>query len=224
MHWFERWLRQENGEDNDDLRVERPSRLTNIVVMGMGEPLANYDALMQALRAIADPETFDLSARSITVSTVGLIPIIDALTRRGFACAAGGFPARRRQSPAKPLVPINKRYPLEALIAACHRYQEKTNRRITFEYALMRGINDSFEQAEQLVDLVATLRCHVNLIPLNPTAGSPYQPSCDEAALRFQNDFAGCEHYDYHAFAPGDRDQCRLRAITAGVAAEEILS
>lgn len=186
VHWFERWLREENGEDDDDLRVERPSRLSNIVVMGMGEPLANYDALMQALRAIADPETFSLSARSITVSTVGLIPKIDALreedlpVRLAVSLHAATNRLRNR------LVPINNRYPLEALMAACHRYQEKTNRRITFEYALMRGINDSFEQAGQLADLLATLRCHVNLIPLNPTAGSPYQPSSDEAALRFQ--------------------------------------
>ena len=71
-------------------------------------------------------------------------------------------------------------------MAACHRYQEKTNRRITFEYALMRGINDLFEQAGQLADLAAALRCHVNLIPLNPTAGSPYQPSSDEAGFGFR--------------------------------------
>lgn len=186
VHWFERWLRETNGGD-DDLRVERPSRLSNIVVMGMGEPLANYDALMQALRAIADPETFSLSARAITVSTVGLIPQIDALreedlpVRLAVSLHAATNRLRNR------LVPINNRYPLEALMAACHRYQEKTNRRITFEYALMRGINDSFEQAGQLADLLATLRCHVNLIPLNPTAGSSYQPSSDEAALRFQN-------------------------------------
>ncbi len=185
VHWFERWLRETNGGD-DDLRVERPDRLSNIVVMGMGEPLANYDALMQALRAIADPETFSLSARSITVSTVGLIPKIDALREEDLPVRLAislHAPTNRLRNR---LVPLNNRYPLEALMAACLRYQQHTNRRITFEYALMRGINDSFEQAGQLADLLVTLRCHVNLIPLNPTAGSPYQPSSEEAALRFQ--------------------------------------
>ena len=185
VHWFERWLRGENGGD-DGLRVERPSRLSNIVVMGMGEPLANYDALMQALRAIADPETFSLSARSITVSTVGLIPMMDRLIDEEFPVRLAvslHAPTNRLRNQ---LVPINKRYPLEALMAACHRYQEKTNRRITFEYALMRGVNDAPQQAEQLADLLADLRCHVNLIPLNPVPDSPYQPSTTEAAERFQ--------------------------------------
>ena len=84
------------------------------------------------------------------------------------------------------LVPINKRYPLEALMAACRRYQQKTNRRISFEYALMRGVNDAPQHAEQVADLLADLRCHVNLIPLNPTAGSRYQPSNEQTAQRFQ--------------------------------------
>ena len=185
VHWFERWLRAEDGRKNN-LKVERPSRLSNIVVMGMGEPLANYDALMQALRAIADPDTFSLSARSITVSTVGIIPMIDKLVeeklpvRLAVSLHAANNRLRNR------LVPINKRYPLESLIATCHRYQEKTNRRISFEYALMRSINDAPQHAEQVADLLASLRSHVNLIPLNPTAGSPYQPSRDETALHFQ--------------------------------------
>ncbi|NOX63371.1 MAG: 23S rRNA (adenine(2503)-C(2))-methyltransferase RlmN [Chloroflexi bacterium] len=184
-HWFERWLRQPD-DGQDALRVERPTRLTNIVVMGMGEPLANYDATIQALRAIADPTAFALSARSITLSTVGLIPGIKRLTQEK-------LPVRLAVSLHAPtnrlrnrLVPLNKRYPLEALMAACHQYQQVTRRRITFEYALMRGINDSAQQAQQLADLLAGLRCHVNLIPLNPIPNSPYQPSSEEATRRFQ--------------------------------------
>lgn len=184
VHWFERWLRQPEG--NGGLRVKRPSRLTNVVVMGMGEPLANYKALMQALRTIADPEGFALSARSITVSTVGLVPMIDRL-------AAEDLPIRLAVSLHAPtnrlrnrLVPINRRYPLESLMAACHRYVEKTGRRISFEYALMRGVNDSAQHAELLVDLLMGLRCHVNLIPLNPIPNSPYQPSHEEDVARFQ--------------------------------------
>ena len=186
VHWFERWLRAENP-DSEGLAVQRPSRVTNIVVMGMGEPLTNYDATMQALRAIADPRTFALSARNITLSTSGLIPRIDRL-------AEERFPIRLAVSLHAPtdrlrnkLVPINKRYGLNALMAALHRYQAKTNRRVTFEYAMMRGINDAVEQADLLADLLLPLKhAHVNLIPLNPTPGSPYQPSARETVLAFQ--------------------------------------
>jgi 23S rRNA (adenine2503-C2)-methyltransferase len=186
VHWFERWLREENP-DSEGLVVQRPTRVTNIVVMGMGEPLANYEATMQALRAIADPKTFALSARNITLSTSGLIPKIDRL-------AEEQFPIRLAVSLHAPtdrlrnkLVPINKRYGLNALMAALHRYQDKTHRRVTFEYAMMRGINDAAEQAHLLADLLLPLKtAHVNLIPLNPTPGSPYQPSPREAVRRFQ--------------------------------------
>ncbi len=186
VHWFERWLRQESG-DSEGLVVQRPTRVTNIVVMGMGEPLANYAATMQALRAIADPKTFALSARNITLSTSGLIPKIDRL-------AEEKFPIRLAVSLHAPtdrlrnkLVPINKRYGLAGLMSALHRYQEKTNRRVTFEYAMMRGINDAVEQAHLLADLLLPLKhAHVNLIPLNPTPGSPYQPSSRETVLAFQ--------------------------------------
>jgi len=183
VHWFERYLRQEGPSE---LRVQRPARLTNVVVMGMGEPLANYQALIQALRAIADPDGFALSARSLTVSTVGLVPMIDRLS-------AEPLPIRLAVSLHAPtnrlrhqLVPVNRRYPIEALLAACQRYVQKTGRRITFEYALMRGINDSTQHAEQLADLLVGLLCHVNLIPLNPIPNSPYQPSTQEDAARFQ--------------------------------------
>lgn len=165
---------------------ETGERPTHVVFMGMGEPLANYKALMQALRTIADPEGFALSARSITVSTVGLVPMMDRL-------AAEDLPIRLAVSLHAPtnrlrnrLVPINRRYPLESLMAACHRYVEKTGRRISFEYALMRGVNDSAQHAELLVDLLMGLRCHVNLIPLNPIPNSPYQPSHEEDVARFQ--------------------------------------
>ena len=184
VHWFERWLRQE--DEDRSLRVQRPSRMTNVVVMGMGEPLANYDALIQALRAIADPDTFALSARNITVSTVGLIPMIDRLRQEKIPVRLAVSLHAPNNRLRNQLVPINKRYPLPALLAACHRYQETTGRRITFEYALMAGINDAPHQAEQLADLLADIRCHVNLIPLNPIPNSPYQPTPEVQAQQFQ--------------------------------------
>lgn len=183
VHWFERYLRQEGPTE---LRVERPTRLTNVVVMGMGEPLANYQALIKALRAVADPDGFALSARSLTVSTVGLVPMIDRLSGEPLPIRLAVSLHAASNRLRNQLAPINRRYPLESLLAACQRYVQKTGRRITFEYALMRGINDSAQQAEQLADLLAGLLCHVNLIPLNPIPNSPYQPSSDEDTEMFQ--------------------------------------
>ncbi len=186
VHWFERWLRQESP-DSEGLAVQRPSRVTNIVVMGMGEPLANYDATMQALRALADPETFALSARNITLSTVGLVPKILRLAQEDLPIRLAVSLHAPTDRLRNKLVPINKRYHLPKLMDALVRYQEATRRRVTFEYAMMQGINDSAEQAHLLVDLLAPLhRPHVNLIPLNPTPGSPYQPSSPAMIRRFQ--------------------------------------
>ncbi len=188
VHWFDRWLRQaERGE----LRVKRPARVTNVVVMGMGEPLANYKPLMQAVAALSDQDTFGLSVRNITVSTVGLVPMIDRLAAEALAVKLAvslHAPSNRLRNK---LVPINKTYPLEALMAACQRYQAKTRRRVSFEYALMAGVNDAPDQAQQLADLLTGLHCHVNLIPLNPTPGSPYQPSSDEDVRRFRQVLEG---------------------------------
>ncbi len=183
VHWFERYLRQEGPAE---LHVQRPTRLTNVVVMGMGEPLANYQALIKALRAIADPDGFTLSARSLTVSTVGLVPMIDRLSGEPLPIRLAVSLHASSNRLRNQLVPINKRYPLESLLAACQRYVQKTGRRITFEYALMRGINDSGQQAGQLADLLVGLLCHVNLIPLNPIPNSPFQPSSDEDTKMFQ--------------------------------------
>lgn len=183
VHWFDRWLRESGPPE---LRVKRPSRLTNIVVMGMGEPLANYKPLMQALRAVTDQDTFGLSVRNITVSTVGLVPMIERLATEQLAVKLAVSLHASSNRLRNRLVPINKTYPLEALLAACQRYQTKTRRRVTFEYALMAGINDAPDQAQQLADLLVGLRCHINLIPLNPTPGSPYQPTSDEDVRRFR--------------------------------------
>lgn len=156
---------------------EPTHQLTNVVLMGMGEPLLNYEAVLAAIRRLADPRGFAFSPRRVTVSTVGVVPGIlrlaeeDLPVRLAVSLHAAEDDLRDR------LVPMNRRYPLAALLEACRQYVERTGRRISFEYALMEGVNDSVEQAQQLADLLSGLPSHVNLIPLNPTAECPYRGS-----------------------------------------------
>ncbi len=149
--------------------------LTNIVIMGMGEPLMKFDLTWRAVQAFTDPARFGLGARRITVSTSGMIPGIERLTQMhsqiNLAVSLHAADDKLRDV----LVPLNRRYPLRDLIKACRAYVEKTHRRITFEYALMEGINDRPEHARGVVHLLKGLLCHMNLIPLNPTLDSPYK-------------------------------------------------
>jgi 23S rRNA (adenine2503-C2)-methyltransferase len=151
--------------------------VSNVVVMGMGEPLANYHHLWQALRTLTDVAGYNMGARKITVSTVGLVPGIDRFAEEDLQINLAVSLHAPNDALRSTLVPINHRYPLSEVVAACRRYVARTRRRISFEYAMMRGINDSLGLAEELSGLLEGLLCHVNLIPLNPVAGSPYQPS-----------------------------------------------
>ncbi len=146
-------------------------RLTNIVVMGMGEPFHNYEGTMAALDRLNDPEGFGFGERRMTISTVGLIPGIDrfAAEKRQVNLAVSLHAATDELRSS--LLPINRRYPLEPLFDACRRYVQATHRRITFEWALIEGVNDGEDQALALAGLAQGLLCHVNLIPLNPTQG-----------------------------------------------------
>ena len=160
------------------LRAEpQPGRVSNVVVMGMGEPLANYRNLWQALRTLTDPDGFNLAARKITVSTVGLVPGIDRFAGEDLQISLAVSLHAPNDALRATLVPIAHRYPLDELMAACRRYVARTHRRISFEYALMAGVNDSPALAEELAALLRGLLCHVNLIPLNPVKGSPFQPT-----------------------------------------------
>jgi len=152
-------------------------RVTNIVLMGMGEPLLNYEATWQAITRWTDERGFNLGARHITLSTVGHVPGIRRLSREplqiGLAISLHAPTDELRNK----LVPINRRYPLAQLMAACRYYVEQTRRRVTFEYALIDGVNDTLGHASRLADLLKGLKAHVNLIPLNPIPEYPYQPS-----------------------------------------------
>lgn len=167
------------------LAVARPASVSNIVLMGMGEPLHNYDNVWAALHRLTDPTAFGLGARHITLSTVGLVPGIDRMAGEdlqiGLAVSLHAPNDELRTS----LVPINRGHSIDQLLAAVNRYVEKTHRRVTFEYALMRGINDSPELAHELAGRLGPLLCHVNLIPLNPIPDSPFQPTSDADTQRF---------------------------------------
>lgn len=153
------------------LLAEKDDHVTNVVVMGMGEPFHNYDNVMEALDRLNDPEAFGMGARHITLSTVGLIPRIrqfaDANTQFNLAISLHTVDNVLRSK----MMPVNKKYPVEDLLSACRYYLKKTNRRITFEYALIEGLNDSDEDAKALAARLRGMLCHVNLIPLNPTRG-----------------------------------------------------
>ena len=160
--------------------------VTNVVFMGMGEPLANYDAMMTAIRVLNDEQGVHLGARHMTVSTVGLVPQILRLAGENLQinlAVSLHAPDNRTRSET---MPVNKRYPLGQLIAACRKYIEVTNRRIFFEYVLLSGQNDSVEHADKLGILLNGLLCQVNLIPVNPTPGGPFERPDREASREFQ--------------------------------------
>jgi 23S rRNA (adenine2503-C2)-methyltransferase len=167
------------------LKVEG-EKVTNIVLMGMGEPFHNYEASMEAIDRLGDPNGLGLGARRFTISTVGLVPMIkrfaDEKRQVNLAISLHAVDNSERSS----LMPVNKKYPIHAIIDACHYYIEKTNRRITFEWALIAGKNDSEKTAQNLATLLKGLLCHVNAIPLNPTSQSIYQASDREQTLKFQ--------------------------------------
>jgi 23S rRNA (adenine2503-C2)-methyltransferase len=154
---------------------ERGRRLTNIVMMGMGEPLQNYAETMRFIRIIHDPAGLDIGARRITVSTSGIVPKIDALAEEPYQLNLAVSLHAPDDELRSRLVPINRRYPVAVLMDTVDRYIEKTGRRVSFEYALMRGINDSVETARALAALLRGRLCHVNLIPLNPVDVLPYE-------------------------------------------------
>jgi 23S rRNA (adenine2503-C2)-methyltransferase len=160
--------------------------ITNVVLMGMGEPLANYDNVLSALRTMLDDNAYGLSRRRVTLSTSGLVPAIDRLREDcpvalAVSLHAGNDPLRDR------LVPINRKYPLAELLAACVRYLDRAPRDfVTFEYVMLDGVNDSVEQARELAELVRDVPCKFNLIPWNPFPGAEFETSPRSRIQAFQ--------------------------------------
>ncbi len=161
--------------------------ISNVVMMGMGEPLLNFDNTVSALRLMLDDHGYGLSRRRVTVSTSGVVPAMDRLREECPVALAVSLHAPNDKL-RDVLVPINQKYPLKELLAACLRYLEKAPRDfITFEYVMLDGVNDSVQQAHELVRLVADVPCKFNLIPFNPFPQTHYQRSRPDAIARFRD-------------------------------------
>ena len=157
------------------LRERDGPRVTNVVMMGMGEPLLNYDAVVAAMKVMLDDFAYGLSRRRVTLSTAGFVPGIDRLKRDCPVSLAVSLHAPTDELRST-LVPLNRKYPIAELLAACRRYVADAPRaRVTFEYTLMDGVNDSDEDARKLARLVADVPAKINLIPFNPFDGAPYR-------------------------------------------------
>ncbi len=164
---------------------ETPRLLSTIVLMGMGEPLYNYENVARAMKIVMDGEGIGLSRRRITLSTSGVVPMMDRCGEELAVNLAVSLHAVRNDLRDE-IVPLNRKYPIEEVIAACRRYPAASNaRRITFEYVMLKGINDSQEDARELIRLIAGIPAKVNLIPFNPWPGSPYETSSNSAIDRF---------------------------------------
>jgi 23S rRNA (adenine2503-C2)-methyltransferase len=164
--------------------TERP--LTNLVFMGMGEPLANFDALISALSTLTDNDFgLKFSGQRITVSTAGLVPQMALLGKKTRVNLAVSLNATDDDTRSR-LMPINRKYPIETLLAACRDYPLPKGRRITFKYILIAGVNDSLAEARRLAKLLRPIRAKINLIPFNPHPGSEFQRPDEAAVLAFQ--------------------------------------
>jgi len=180
-------------------------QLTNIVLMGMGEPLYNYDNVATALKIVMDHEGLSLSRRKITLSTSGVVPMIarcGAELGVNLAISLHAVTDELRDV----LVPLNKKYPLAALLEACRTYPRSSNaRRITFEYVMLKGVNDSAAEAKELVRLLAGIPAKVNLIPFNPWPGAPFERSSD-AAIKVFSDIVNAAGYSSPVRTPRGED------------------
>ena len=160
--------------------------ISHIVLMGIGEPLDNFDNVMRFLELVNHPDGMNISMRHISLSTCGLVPKIDELAARKLQISLAISLHGPNNELRSKVMPVNKAYPIEELLAACRRYYDATGRRIHFEYAMIDGVNDTPECAKELLGRLKGLGAHVNLIPLNHVEESPLKPSSREAVARFQ--------------------------------------
>ena len=160
--------------------------ISNIVLMGIGEPLDNFDEVMRFLENITSPEGVNIGMRNISLSTCGLVPKIDQLAEKKLQLTLSISLHAPTNQIRSSMMPVNDAYPVEQLIQTVRRYQETTGRRVSFEYSMVRGVNDSDICAKQLADLIRGMGAHVNLIPINPVDGSPYSATDAANVRRFQ--------------------------------------
>ena len=167
-------------------QVDSGQPISHIVLMGIGEPLDNFDNVMRFLELVNSPEGMHISMRHISLSTCGLVPKIDLLAQRKLQLTLSVSLHAPNDAIRNTIMPVNKAYPSQALLDACRRYYQATSRRISFEYAMIDGVNDSVECAKELIRRLKGLPAHFNLIPLNHVEESPLRPSSKEAVALFQ--------------------------------------
>lgn len=161
-------------------------RISHIVLMGIGEPLDNFDQVMTFLQLISSPEGVNIGMRNISLSTCGLVPKIDRLAEKKLQLTLSVSLHAPNNEIRSGMMPVNDAYPVEQLMEAVRRYQETTGRRVSFEYSMVRGVNDTDVCARQLANLIRGMGAHVNLIPINPVDGSPYTATDAANVRRFQ--------------------------------------
>ena len=165
--------------------ADNEPRITNLVLMGMGEPLHNYDNVVRALRILMEDSGLNFSHRKITLSTVGLVPELERLGREVPVNLAVSLHAANDEL-RNEIVPLNRKYPLAKLIEACRNFPVPARKRVTFEYVQLPGVNDSEKDADELVALLEDLPCKINLIPFNEVPGAPYRAPTDDEVDRFE--------------------------------------
>ena len=171
------------------LAVEQDTgyRISNVVLMGIGEPLDNYDNVVNAIHIINNPKGINIGARHISLSTSGLVPKIYKLAEENIQCTLSISLHATSNKKRSSMMPVNNAYPIEELIQACKDYIEKTHRRISFEYALAKDNNDNIEDAKELVKLLKGMICHVNLIPINKIENGKFDKSSKENIIKFRD-------------------------------------
>ncbi len=179
------------------LHQEGTRGITNIVLMGMGEPLANFDEVIKALKIITSETGLGFSPRRVTVSTAGLVPEIEKLGKSGMKVNLAVSLNATTDEVRDEIMPVNRRYPIKELLTACKRFPLEPRRRITFEYVMLKNVNDSAEDALRLTKLLRGIKCKVNLIPFNPFPGSEFERPDDATVRRFQKILL-----DHHYTAP----------------------
>lgn len=171
------------------IKIEQDTgvRVSNVVFMGIGEPLDNYDNVINAIRILNNPKGLNIGARHISVSTSGLVPMIYKLAEENIQCTLSISLHATTDEKRSSMMPVNKRYSIEELIKACKDYIKITNRRVSFEYALAKDNNDNLEDAERLAKLLKGMNCHVNLIPINKIENGTYTKSSNENIMKFRD-------------------------------------
>ena len=171
------------------LAVQRDTgvKVSNIVFMGIGEPLDNYENVIKAIKIINDPKGLNIGARHISISTSGLVPMIYKLAEENIQCTLSVSLHSADNAKRSEMMPVNNAYNIEELIKACKDYIAVTNRRISFEYALAKDNNDNLDDAKKLIKLLKGMLCHVNLIPINKIESGKYSKSTNENIIRFRD-------------------------------------